>query len=81
MLPTFAEIRNVASEGEQELEIHDEASYGIWTTNINTHNEENLDVSFDHAMDFGMMNDDAQVGKLQDAVGGTLYRLSQHVRL
>jgi hypothetical protein len=77
MLPTFAEIRNVASVGEQELEIYDEASYGIWTTNINTLNE----IFFDHAMDFGMMNDDDQVGKLQDAVGGTLFHLSRHVRL
>jgi hypothetical protein len=57
MLPTFAEIGNVTPEGE-ELEIFDEASYGIWTTIMDTLNDDNLDVSFGNAMDFSMMNVD-----------------------
>ena len=53
MLPAFAEIGTVSPEGEADLEIFDEASYGIWTTIMDTLNDDNLDVSFGNAMEFG----------------------------
>ena len=52
MLPSFAEIGTVSPEGEADLEIFDEASYGIWTTIMDTLNDDNLDVSFGNAMEF-----------------------------
>jgi hypothetical protein len=53
MLPMFAEIGTVSPEVENELEIFDEASYGIWTTIMDTLNDDNLDVSFGNALDYG----------------------------
>jgi hypothetical protein len=54
MLPTFAEIGNVTPDGENDLEIFDEASYGIWTTIMDTLNDDDLEISFGNAMDFSI---------------------------
>lgn len=71
MLPTFAEIGVISPDGEADLEIFDEASYGIWTTIMDTLNDDNLDVSFGNAMEFGTnsnptkQNDTSALSELQ----------------
>lgn len=58
MLPTFAELGNVTPDYDN-VDIFDEASYGIWTTIMDTLNDDNLEVSFGNSMDYTFESNDA----------------------